>query len=106
MSAKLADRPTAPYATAPRSERPRGIDRPVATTITSMITAASENRSAALQNGVSSPSVCFDGEDHVMAGSDLPRATEFLAHYPETKARAEKLTMRPRWSRMGNVSRP
>ena len=41
----------------------------------------------------SSPSVCFDGEDHVMAGSDLPRATEFLAHYPETKARAEKLVL-------------
>lgn len=41
----------------------------------------------------SSPSVCFDGEDHVRAGSDLPRATEFLAHYPETKARAERLVL-------------
>jgi len=38
----------------------------------------------------SSPSVCFDGEDHVQAGNDLPYARKFLAAYPETKARAEQ----------------
>jgi len=37
----------------------------------------------------SSPSVCFDGGDHVDAGNDVPRATRFLAAYPETKAIAE-----------------
>ncbi len=36
----------------------------------------------------SSPSVCFDGRDHVMA-SELPYAERFLAHYPESKAEAE-----------------
>ena len=41
----------------------------------------------------SSPSVCFDGRDHLMAGNDLPRATEFLAAYPATKARAEELVL-------------
>lgn len=38
----------------------------------------------------SSPSVCFDGQDHVMAGNDLPYATKFLAEYPRTKMEAEK----------------
>lgn len=37
----------------------------------------------------SSPSVCFDGKDHVDASNDVPRATRFLAAYPETKAVAE-----------------
>jgi 2-alkyl-3-oxoalkanoate reductase len=38
----------------------------------------------------SSPSVCFDGTDHLRAGNDLPLATSFLAHYPATKAEAER----------------
>lgn len=38
----------------------------------------------------SSPSVCFDGADHVDAMNDLPYATEFLAEYPRTKMLAEK----------------
>jgi len=37
----------------------------------------------------SSPSVCFDGGDHKNASNDLPRAEQFLAPYPETKAVAE-----------------
>jgi len=41
----------------------------------------------------SSPSVCFDGRDHVRAGDDLPRAKRFLCAYPETKARAEELVL-------------
>lgn len=38
----------------------------------------------------SSPSVCFDGRDHVNASNDIPYATTFLAHYPHSKALAEK----------------
>jgi len=51
---------------------------------------------AALANGVprlihtSSPSVCFDGQDHRNASNDLPLATTFLSVYPETKAIAER----------------
>lgn len=38
----------------------------------------------------STPSVCFDGKDHVQAGNDLPYASEYLCDYPETKAEAER----------------
>lgn len=38
----------------------------------------------------SSPSVCFDGADHLMASNDLPYASRFLSPYPESKARAER----------------
>jgi 2-alkyl-3-oxoalkanoate reductase len=41
----------------------------------------------------SSPSVCFDGQDHLGASNDLPRATRFLADYPRTTARAEELVL-------------
>ncbi|MFT5151125.1 MAG: nucleoside-diphosphate-sugar epimerase [Planctomycetota bacterium] len=41
----------------------------------------------------SSPSVCFDGKDHLLASNDLPYATRFLASYPETKARAERAVL-------------
>ncbi len=41
----------------------------------------------------SSPSVCFDGRDHLMASNDLPRAERFLAHYPASKAEAEALVL-------------
>ena len=38
----------------------------------------------------SSPSVCFDGRDHLRAGNDLPHAQRFLAPYPASKAAAER----------------
>jgi len=38
----------------------------------------------------SSPSVCFDGRDHVRASNDLPYAERFLAPYPASKAAAER----------------
>ncbi len=38
----------------------------------------------------SSPSVCFDGGDHVDASNDLPLSTSFLCAYPATKAQAER----------------
>lgn len=41
----------------------------------------------------SSPSVCFDGTDHVNASNDLPRARSFLCDYPRTKALAEELVL-------------
>ncbi|MEM7307537.1 MAG: NAD-dependent epimerase/dehydratase family protein [Planctomycetota bacterium] len=41
----------------------------------------------------SSPSVCFDGGDHVRAGNDLPYPRSFLCPYPETKAAAEALVL-------------
>ncbi|MFT7677211.1 MAG: nucleoside-diphosphate-sugar epimerase [Planctomycetota bacterium] len=63
------------------------------------VLATSNVLSACLAAGVrrlvltSSPSVCFDGKDHVRAGNDLPLATSFLAHYPRTKADAERLAL-------------
>jgi nucleoside-diphosphate-sugar epimerase len=41
----------------------------------------------------SSPSVCFDGQDHLRASNDLPHATHFLAEYPRSKAAAERLVL-------------
>jgi nucleoside-diphosphate-sugar epimerase len=41
----------------------------------------------------SSPSVCFDGSDHVRARNDVPRARRFLAEYPRSKAEAEELVL-------------
>lgn len=38
----------------------------------------------------SSPSVCFDGGDHIRAGNDLPYATRSSCAYPITKALAER----------------
>lgn len=52
----------------------------------------------------SSPSVCFDGTDHVNAGNDLPLAKSFLAHYPETKARAEKLAIEANSSQLATCA--
>lgn len=39
----------------------------------------------------SSPSVVFDGSDHLDAGRDLPFPHRYLAPYPRTKAAAERL---------------
>ncbi len=38
----------------------------------------------------SSPSVCFDGKDHVQAKNDLPYAPRFLCAYARSKALAER----------------
>jgi len=54
---------------------------------------------ACLEHGItrlvhtSSPSVCFDGSDHVHASNDLVYPRRFLAPYPESKARAEALVL-------------
>lgn len=41
----------------------------------------------------SSPSVVFDGTDHRMAGPDVPYPARYLAHYPRTKAEAERAAL-------------
>jgi nucleoside-diphosphate-sugar epimerase len=41
----------------------------------------------------SSPSVTFDGNDHVLARNDLPLARHFLCDYPRTKAEAERIAL-------------
>ncbi len=41
----------------------------------------------------SSPSVVFDGRDHVDASNDLPYPKSYESHYPATKAEAEKLVL-------------
>lgn len=63
------------------------------------VTATRHVLEACRQTGVtrlvhtSSPSVCFDGRDHIDASNDLPLAESFLAHYPRTKAAAERLVL-------------
>ncbi len=42
----------------------------------------------------SSPSVTFSGDDHLRAANDLPHARRFLAHYPASKAEAERLALK------------
>lgn len=41
----------------------------------------------------SSPSVCFDGRNHRGADESLPYPEHFLAHYPRTKAIAERAVL-------------
>lgn len=41
----------------------------------------------------SSPSVVFDGTDHLGAGRDLPYPKRYLAAYPRSKAAAERLVL-------------
>ncbi|MBM4367576.1 MAG: NAD-dependent epimerase/dehydratase family protein [Deltaproteobacteria bacterium] len=41
----------------------------------------------------SSPSVTFDGADHLNASNDLPYPARWLADYPRTKAEAERLVL-------------
>lgn len=54
---------------------------------------------ACLREGVrklvhtSSPSVVFDGKEHLNASEDLPYAGRFLCHYPHSKMLAEKLVL-------------
>ena len=41
----------------------------------------------------SSPSVVFDGQDHIDADESLPYPTEWLCHYPHSKALAEQAVL-------------
>ena len=42
----------------------------------------------------SSPSVVYDGHDHLGADESLPYSTKFLCHYPRSKALAEQAVLR------------
>ncbi len=63
------------------------------------VTATKNVVAACLGTGVprlvftSSPSVVFDGRSHRHAGRDLPYPDKYLAHYPRTKAEAERLVL-------------
>lgn len=52
----------------------------------------------------SSPSVVFDGEDHRMAGPDLPYPERFLTHYPRTKAEAERAALAANGDRLATIA--
>jgi len=52
----------------------------------------------------SSPSVCFDGRDHLRAGNDLPYAEHYLAHYPRTKAEAERAVLAANGGELATVA--
>jgi nucleoside-diphosphate-sugar epimerase len=41
----------------------------------------------------SSPSVVFDGADHIDADESLPYPTKWLCHYPHSKALAEQAVL-------------
>ncbi len=52
----------------------------------------------------SSPSVCFDGTDHLNAGPDLGYPARYLAHYPRTKAAAERAVLRANGQDLATVA--
>ena len=60
---------------------------------TASVVAAARAAGVARLVHTSSPSVCFDGRDHVRASNDLPHASSFLAHYPWSKAQAERVAL-------------
>jgi nucleoside-diphosphate-sugar epimerase len=52
----------------------------------------------------SSPSACFDGRGHLRASNDLPLAASFQAHYPWSKARAERTALEADGARLSVVA--
>ena len=66
---------------------------------TQNVLAACEQRKVRKLVYTSSPSVVFDGRDHVDAGNDLPYPQDYLCSYPATKALAERevLAANGRW---------
>lgn len=52
----------------------------------------------------SSPSVVFDGRDHLDASNDLPYPARYEAAYPETKAAAERLVLAANDTRLATVA--
>ncbi len=76
-----------------------GVSGPAASFEHANVTATQNVIAACLGTGVprlvftSSPSVVFDGNSHRDAGPDLPYPETYLAHYPRTKAEAERLVL-------------
>jgi nucleoside-diphosphate-sugar epimerase len=52
----------------------------------------------------SSPSVVFNGRDHVNASNDLPYPTTFESAYPETKSIAERQVLEANGAKLATVS--
>ncbi|MBM3990722.1 MAG: NAD-dependent epimerase/dehydratase family protein [Planctomycetes bacterium] len=72
------------------------------------VLAACEQRRVKRLVYTSSPSVVFDGRDHVDASNDLPYAHDYLCSYPATKALAERevLAANGRWGLSTCALRP
>ncbi len=76
-----------------------GVWGPAADFVAANVTGTENVLAAARAAGVgrliytSSPSVVFDGRDHLDAGNDLPYPSRWLADYPRTKALAEQLVL-------------
>ena len=76
-----------------------GVFGPAASFEHANVTATKNVVTACLSMGVprlvftSSPSVVFDGNSHRDAGRDLPYPKSYLAHYPRTKAEAERIVL-------------
>ena len=77
-------------------------------TATRNVIAACEQHKLARLVFTSSPSVVFDGGDHLDAGNELPYPARYLAHYPHSKARAEQLVLEAngRWGLATCALRP
>ncbi|MCC7015290.1 MAG: NAD-dependent epimerase/dehydratase family protein [Planctomycetes bacterium] len=60
---------------------------------TENVIAACEQRKVRRLVFTSSPSVVFDGTDHLDASNDLPYPVSYLCEYPRTKALAEQLVL-------------
>jgi nucleoside-diphosphate-sugar epimerase len=60
---------------------------------TSHVIDASRQHGVARLIYTSSPSVVFDGSDHVDADESLPYPTEWMCHYPHSKALAEQAVL-------------
>lgn len=75
---------------------------------TENVIAACEARRVPRLVFTSSPSVVFDGGDHVMASNDLPYPTRYASEYPRTKALAERavLAANGRWGLSTCALRP
>lgn len=71
---------------------------------TENVLAACQDRGVRRLVYTSSPSVVFDGRDHVDAGNDLPYPARFEAIYPETKARAERLVLAENGPALATIS--
>jgi len=75
---------------------------------TQNVLAACEQRRVKRLVYTSSPSVVFDGRDHVDASNDLPYPHDYLCSYPATKALAERevLAANGRWGLATCALRP
>lgn len=65
---------------------------------------ACRNHKVARLIHTSSPSVVFDGSDHIDADESLPYSAQWLCHYPHSKALAEQLVLTANRDNLKTVS--